>query len=101
MSEVIEVRAGSAAEALKIFIQPSAKLSAMQEVAVLLYEPPPRPEFDKSLPNAGKKKYADRDNDQAAELDDNCAANLDHRQTLIASNASRKLGAFALDFLLQ
>jgi rod shape-determining protein MreC len=55
LGEVAEVRAGSASEALKIFIQPSAKLSAMQEVAVLLYEPPPRPEFDKSLPNAKKK----------------------------------------------
>ncbi len=56
LGEVAEVRAGSASEALKIFIQPSAKLSSMQEVAVLIYEPPPRPEFDKSLPNANKKK---------------------------------------------
>lgn len=56
LGEVAEVRAGSASEALKIFIQPSAKIASMQEVAVLLYEPPPRPEFDKSLPNAGKKK---------------------------------------------
>ena len=55
LGEVIEVRAGSASEALKIFIQPSAKLSSMQDVAVLLYEPPARPEFDKSLPNAKKK----------------------------------------------
>lgn len=54
LGEVAEVRAGSASEALKIFIQPSAKLSSMQEVAVLLYEPPARPEFDKSLPNAKK-----------------------------------------------
>lgn len=54
LGEVVEVRAGSASEALKIYIQPSAKLSSMQEVAVLLYEPPPRPEFDKSLPNAKK-----------------------------------------------
>jgi len=56
LGEVAEVRATSASEALKIFIQPSAKLVSMQEVAVLLYEPPPRPEFDKSLPNAAKKK---------------------------------------------
>ncbi len=54
LGEVAEVRAGSASEALKIFIQPIAKLSSMQEVAVLIYEPPPRPEFDKSLPNAAK-----------------------------------------------
>jgi rod shape-determining protein MreC len=56
LGEVAEVRAGSASEALKIFIQPSAKLSSMQEVAVLIYEPPPRPEFEKSLPNVNKKK---------------------------------------------
>ncbi len=55
LGEVAEVRATSASEALKILIQPGAKLSAMQEVAVLLYEPPPRPEFDKALPNAKKK----------------------------------------------
>ena len=55
LGEISEVRATSASEALKIFIQPSAKLAAMQEVAVLLYEPPPRPEFDKALPNAKKK----------------------------------------------
>ncbi len=55
LGEVTEVRSGSATVAHQIFIQPSAKLSAMQEVAVLLYEPPPRPEFDKSLPNAAKK----------------------------------------------
>jgi len=55
LGEVAEVRAGSASEALKIYIQPSAKLTSMQEVAVLLYEPPPRPQFDKTLPNAKKK----------------------------------------------
>lgn len=54
LGEVIEVRAGSAAVSQQIFIQPGAKLSSMQEVAVLLYEPPPRPEFEKSLPNATK-----------------------------------------------
>ncbi|MDQ2747844.1 MAG: hypothetical protein M3T96_11365, partial [Acidobacteriota bacterium] len=55
LGEVSEVHSGSASVAQEIFIQPSAKLSSMQEVAVLLYEPPPRPEFDKSLPNANKK----------------------------------------------
>jgi rod shape-determining protein MreC len=55
LGEVVDVRAGSATVSQQIFIQPSAKLSSMQEVAVLLYEPPARPEFDKSLPNAAKK----------------------------------------------
>jgi len=56
IGEVIEVRSGSATVSPQIFIKLSANLSAMQEVAVLLYEPPLQPEFDKSLPNAGKKK---------------------------------------------
>ncbi len=62
LGEIVEVRSGSATVPHQIFIKPSANLYAMQEVAVLLYEPPPRPEYDKSLPNAikvekgGKKK---------------------------------------------
>jgi rod shape-determining protein MreC len=55
LGEVIEVHADSATQPQRIFIQPSAKVSSMQEVAVLLYEPPARPEFDQSLPNAKKK----------------------------------------------
>ncbi len=55
LGEVIEVRADSATQPQRIFVQPGAKLSSMQEVAVLIYEPPPRPEFEKSLPNAPKK----------------------------------------------
>lgn len=62
LGEIIEVRSGSATVAHQIFIKPSANLYAMQEVAVLLYEAPPRPVYDKSLPNvtkdekSGKKK---------------------------------------------
>ncbi len=59
LGEVAEVRPGSATVPQQIFIKPSAKLFAMQEVAVLLYEPPDRPEFEKTLPNAAapeKKK---------------------------------------------
>ena len=54
IGEVVEVRSGSATVTHQIFIRPSADFSAMQEVAVLLYEPPARPEYDKTLPNAGK-----------------------------------------------
>jgi rod shape-determining protein MreC len=62
LGEIVEVRSGSATVTHQILIKPSANLYAMQEVAVLLYEPPPRPEYDKSLPNVikdekgGKKK---------------------------------------------
>lgn len=54
IGEVVEVRPGSATVPQQIFIKPSAKLYAMQEVAVLLYEPPVKPEFEKTLPNAVK-----------------------------------------------
>jgi rod shape-determining protein MreC len=54
IGEIVEVRSGSATTAHRIFIKPSANFSSMQEVAVLLYEPPPRPAYDKTLPNAVK-----------------------------------------------
>ena len=58
LGEIVEVRSGSATVPHQIFIKPSANLYAMQEVAVLLYEPPPRPAYDKSLPNAVKDEKA-------------------------------------------
>ncbi len=54
IGEVVEVRSGSATVTHQIFIKPSANLSSLQEVAVLLYEPPPRPDYDKTVPNGGK-----------------------------------------------
>jgi hypothetical protein len=39
---------------------------------------------------ARNDKQSDRDNRQPTELGDNCTANLEHRQTFIAPNASRK-----------
>ena len=54
IGEVVEVKPGSATVTQQILIKPSAKLYAMEEVAVLLYEPPPKPEYEKTLPNAAK-----------------------------------------------
>ena len=54
IGEVVEVHPGSATVTQQIFIKPSAKLYAMEEVAVLLYEPPAKPEYEKTLPNAAK-----------------------------------------------
>lgn len=54
VGEIVEIISGSATVPHTIFIRPSARLYAMQEVGVLLYEPPPKPEFEKSLPNASK-----------------------------------------------
>lgn len=56
LGEIVEVKSGSATVPHQIFIHPSANLSAMQEVGVLLYEPPQKPEFEKSVPNAVKGK---------------------------------------------
>lgn len=55
IGEVVEVRPGSATQALVIHIRPSAGLERLKEVAVLLYRPPQRTEPDQSLPNADKK----------------------------------------------
>ena len=52
LGEVEEVRSGSATVPHQIFIRPSAKINSMQEVAILLYTPPPRPKYEDALPNA-------------------------------------------------
>jgi rod shape-determining protein MreC len=55
IGDVIEVRPGSATQALVIHIRPSAGLEHLKEVAVLRYQPPARVEPDQSLPNVEKK----------------------------------------------
>lgn len=54
LGEVVEVRAGSATVPQQVFVKPSAGLASMREVAVLLYEPPERPKYEETLPNAVK-----------------------------------------------
>lgn len=56
IGEIIEVRSGSATVPHQIFIKPSGRLNSMQEVGVLMYEPPQRPPFEQTLPNAMKKE---------------------------------------------
>jgi rod shape-determining protein MreC len=60
IGEVVEAKPGSATVTQQIFIKPTAKLHSMEEVAVLLYEPPTRPEFEKTLPNAPKNERTPR-----------------------------------------
>ena len=55
IGEVVEVKPGSATVTQQIFIKPTARLYSMEEVAVLLYEPPPKPDYEKTLPNAVKE----------------------------------------------
>ena len=56
IGEIVEVISGSATTPHRIFIRPSAGLTSMQEVGVLLYEPPAKSEFEQKLPNATKPK---------------------------------------------
>lgn len=56
IGEIVEVKSGSATVPHQILIRPTANLSAMQEVGVLLYEPPEKPQYEKSVPNAVKGK---------------------------------------------
>ncbi|MEP6569096.1 MAG: rod shape-determining protein MreC [Acidobacteriota bacterium] len=56
VGEVIEVRPGTATQSHEILIRPGAKLDQLEEVAVLLYHPPPRPAPEQTLPNVDKTK---------------------------------------------
>jgi rod shape-determining protein MreC len=56
VGEIVSVVQGSATTPHQILIRPAAKLSSMQEVGILLYEPPARTEFEQKLPNAVKKR---------------------------------------------
>ncbi|MFV0387146.1 MAG: rod shape-determining protein MreC [Pyrinomonadaceae bacterium] len=49
---VVEVRSGSATVPHQIFIQPTAKITAVREVAVLLFTPENAPLYTDALPNA-------------------------------------------------
>jgi rod shape-determining protein MreC len=56
IGEVTLVKRGTATQAHQILIKPSAKLDQLEEVAVLLYRPPPRPAPEQTLPNVDKTK---------------------------------------------
>jgi len=60
IGEVVEVKPGSATVTQQIFVKPTARLHSMEEVAVLLYEPPETPEYEKTLPNAAKPERSPR-----------------------------------------
>ncbi len=55
IGEIVEVVSGSTTTPHQILIKPGARLDSMQEVAVLLYEAPPRPKYETTLPNAVKE----------------------------------------------
>lgn len=55
IGEIVNVVSGSATTPHQIQIRPAARLNSMQEVGVLMYEPPPKPDFEQKLPNAVRK----------------------------------------------
>jgi len=56
VGEIVEVKSGSATVPHQIFVRPSARIDSMQEVGILMYEPPARDEFEQKLPNAITKE---------------------------------------------
>ena len=59
VGEIVEVDSGSATTPHRIIIRPSAGIGSMQEVGILLYEPPVKEEFEKQIakpPKALKAK---------------------------------------------
>jgi rod shape-determining protein MreC len=56
VGEIVSLVSGSATTPHAIQIRPAAGLSSMQEVGILLYEPPQKTEFERKLPNAVKRE---------------------------------------------
>jgi rod shape-determining protein MreC len=56
IGEVVQLSPGNATQSYEILIRPGAKLDQLEEVAVLLYYPPPRPAPEQTLPNVDKAK---------------------------------------------
>jgi rod shape-determining protein MreC len=57
VGDIVQIISGSATTPHQIFIQAAAKLGSMQEVGVLLYEPPQQGQFEQKItpPAKGKK----------------------------------------------
>ena len=55
IGEIVHVEPGSATTPHQISIRPASRIDSMQEVAILLYEPPQREEFEQKLRNATKE----------------------------------------------
>lgn len=55
VGEIVEVDSGSATTPHRIVIRPSAGIDSMQEVGILLYEPPAKEEFEKQIARPATK----------------------------------------------
>lgn len=56
VGEIVEVESGSATTPHRIVIRPSAGIDSMQEVGILLYEPPAKEEFEQQVARPAKPK---------------------------------------------
>lgn len=56
VGEIVQVESGSATTPHRILIRPSAGIGSMQEVGILLYEPPVKEEFEKQIAKPPKAK---------------------------------------------
>ena len=56
VGEIVQIVSGSATTPHQIFIQPAAKLGSIQEVGILLYEPPAKVPFEKELNPPAKER---------------------------------------------
>lgn len=56
VGEIVNIISGSATTPHQIQIKPASELSSMQEVGILLYQPPERPEYEQKLPNSSTKE---------------------------------------------
>lgn len=52
VGEIVNLVSGSATTNHQIQVRPASRLSSMQEVGILLYEPVERPQFEQKLPNS-------------------------------------------------
>jgi len=56
IGEVVQVDKEASSQSHRILVRPGANLDRLENVAVLLYNPPSRPAPDQTLPNVDKKK---------------------------------------------
>lgn len=54
VGEIVDVKQGTATQPHQILIRPGARLDQLEEVMVLLYQPPQRPPLEQTLPNVDK-----------------------------------------------
>lgn len=52
IGQVVDIKQGSSTEPHIILLKPTVRFDNLREVAILTYQPPPRPQFQTAVPNA-------------------------------------------------